>query len=483
MPKLFELSGEKFMQGLSLQSSLAMGGLFQNALNFDPFAKFGIFKGSPVAVQKGSSVITSDIRAFVPFSDSKAKLLAMSNYAGSGKCAYLINITDDTYTDVTSAFHTETSPGTPVLTSDCIYYKGRLLYDSASQIRSVSTTPNDDQAVEFASTFGDFHPFHIGPDNYLYYGNQANVGKVVTANATTSNTGQALTFSNTSLTVKDLTDDGIYLVIVADTNDLNIAGLTSICKVMFWDMSKSYSDYVWNIPDTYIIGVEYLDNTVYVFGYNGIYVCSAGTRPKLLASFLGDTPLRRPGSHTQIVNNGHSIIWTDGGTTGRLFAYGNPIPGKPKIFYQPYQTPNLSVAAKALVCCGSTYFTSTASNNLYKLNDTATLGGAELITCPIVLPQPYTFTEAKVVLSDSLTSSQTTDLTLSTANGRTISALSSKTSITDPNKTELLFKPLPASDSVPYFNEFVLDLAAGAGAEVEKVEIYGEPQDPSTQRI
>ena len=164
------------------------------------------------------------------------------------------------------------------------------------------------------------------------------------------------------------------------------------------------ADAIWDVKDSYVIGARFLENAVYFITYSGLYVCNVGTSPKLIRLFPTDiTALGRPANAYQIGGNKGSIFWVNGGNPiyHYIYAYGNPITGQPKIFYQPYQQNVGDFTNTCLAVAGTELIMGTDQPGLFFFNGGSTRGTVNVKSLDTNMPQPYTYGFTKVVLTKS----------------------------------------------------------------------------------
>lgn len=477
------------MKGISIQTDLAMGGLFQTASNFDPFELMGYLKPSLAPVTIDPTTITTQIDYIITPADGSSNpyAFAMGNRSGTGaKCLYRINLLTNLATDYSDQIM-QNNPTGAVVGAGLFWYGGRLIYRAINELRSNLFTPAaaSDVSILASALTGNLQPidFCVGPDGYLYYNAQSNysIGRIVTVTGTTSNTASAFLLE-TGMIPRALTFDGRYLVIMADNNDGKLTNATSRCRVYFWDCVKSTAEVIWDVPDSYLIGGKYVDGKITFIGASGIWVCSAGSPPKLVFPL---TSARLPAGPNKIGTIKNILYWGGSAIAGYVWGFGSLTGGKP-ILFSPFQTDlNGSLAHTAFAPAGSANFlAATNSPSLVLHNSGSTRNSATLQSAPMPLSQPYKFAYAKVTLRTPLASGQSISCGLYNANGLPILNPTSKTFTTDPNKQTLIFNPSPYSVTpLNRFEDCYLYLIAGVGAIVERVSVYGIPIDDYGQTL
>lgn len=487
MQKILELKGDDLMKGLSLQKNLPVGGLWRLAEYYSPFKKMGVLTPTLAAVEKYAGQLALPLKSLCFYKESgKAYLFGFGNRLANGKAAYKINITDDTIEDYSSYAHNGLTTETP-LNTFCTQYGGRILYDqnsNPSAVRSFSASDgSDDQAVISSGFLGSslyIHPFVIGPDGYGYIGNGRYIGYIKTANGTTDNSATKHD-TGYGFYVKDLDQDGRYLIVGIDDNPTNIQGVQSNCQVIFWDVAnaRTTAEVRWPIIADYITGVKYLDGWVYVYANNGVHICNFATEPRLFYPYTSESVVSAmPLLYNQIAKDGHSIYWIDPDGTSGVHALGNPIAGQPKIFYNPYSTGGANQNALAL--SSSNIFASTSDSKLFKLNS----GASDTVQIENVakdLLVPYTFDFAKINLKSRLSAGQSITFKLLNAAEETISAAETKTYETGGvgAKKTLIFHPKAEANQQTQFTDLYMYLSTNA--DIASIEIFGSPVSAANQ--
>jgi len=165
------------------------------------------------------------------------------------------------------------------------------------------------------------------------------------------------------------------------------------------------------------------------------------------------------------------------GTTGREYSYGAKI-GKP-IWYSPFQSNQSAFNQTTLVASGNYHVVGVddgaSGGKAYISNTGSTRTNATVVTAPNVLPVPFKFNYAKVVLKSKLTSEQAIDLSLFNSEGLTIKASDTKSySASNPRRT-FNFGPKVSGTMVTDFEDIYALINPQGGAVVQRVVIYGTP--------
>jgi hypothetical protein len=489
--KIFELKGKDIMQGLSIQSGLALGGIYQTAANFDPFETMGYLQPSLAPVQIDPATITTQTNYFTSTTDGY--VYALGHRAGTGgKCFYRIKVLDGTVTDYSDYIGKNEATGA-IPHNGLAFYGGRIIYESNNKLRSNANPPvngtgaNEDVEILATDLVGSTSTsliptvFCIGHDGYLYYTAVYGygVGKIVTTNATTNNINNAFTFTDHNLYPKDITDDGTYLIITADTNPLRNTDIESQCKVFFWDCISAKASIIYTIPDSYLISGKYIDGKVVILGASGIWICNQVSAPKLVFP-LSSTKL--PTGANQVTVKGNIMYWT--GANGKVYAFGAKI-GNP-IVYSPFVTTDSDNLQTAIISSGPYFFVSldagTNTPKIYQHNSGTTRASLTAQTTTITLPQQYSLSYVKMDLKSALSAGQTVSVKLLNGNSEVIMDTNDKAFATVGAIKNLVFNPKPATNSVKVFEDISLIVILQGGAVAQRISIYGVPTSDYSQK-
>ena len=234
------------------------------------------------------------------------------------KLYQVLTVSPYTVTDVTA----QITPGTSVY--GAIIWKGVYVYSTNNDIRANTFPVASGSDVQLKSGYNgtmDYRALCIGADGNLYYGDTPMVGVLTSATGTSGNTTNH--GIDNGYTVRDLVNDGRYLVIFADNNQQNNANClvgNYSCKVYFWDMvqtdgnNRIIADAIYDFADSYIIGAKMTDNGIEMITYNGVYVLSSTTRPKMIRPFpiTPNGRMGRPLNPSQIIFIKGSLYWVEG---------------------------------------------------------------------------------------------------------------------------------------------------------------------------
>jgi hypothetical protein len=488
--KILELKGTDWMKGLSIQSGLALGGLFDYAYNFDPFDTMGYLRGSLAPVTLDASTITTQVKHFTSVAYSAdGYVFALGDRADTGtKCFYKIKLLDNTVEDYSG--NIDTGHGGAIKHSGMTYHDSKVVYCSANNtIRSVSTTGTSDVEILTSAASGGFDfpvAFGMGADGELYYTNNtaSSIGKIVLVTGTAGNVSNAFTIADTSFRPKDITSDGIYTIIVADNNLYGSTISTASCKVFFWDNISSRATIIYDIPDSSIIAARYVNGKVVVIGASGLWVCNSATPPKLIFPLATS---KLPTGANQVVTKDGILYWT---SPTYVYAYGSKV-GK-DILFTPFRSTDNDNLHSALGTSGPYFLTGldtgTNTPKVILLNSGSTRTISQLQSVTTSLPQPYTFSYAKVVLKESLGTGDKVTLSVFNGEGNVVMAATDKSYAVNGAKKTLIFNPiLSIGSGVTEFIDLKAYLEINQGETgdviVQRVSVYGIPQEDYSQKI
>jgi hypothetical protein len=483
--KIFELKGDDWMKGYSLQTASAVGGLFSSTSNFDPFEISGMMQCSLASSTASNLSITTTPTTLTHWHRSGAsKILAHSP-------TKLYEVLDGTpWTTLDKTTEVTITGGV----RGAIMYKGKYVYSLASSVRASTLSGSDIQILSGVASDGIWHPLVAAADKNLYQMDYSTINKITSVTGTAGNELQKVNLEE-GMYARHAVNDGRYLAILADNNptgDYNIMGGTTPpvpqngkyrCQVLFWDLIKNQFDQIFEFSDSYLIGGAYLDGGIYIFGGDNLYVCNLSTAPKAIFSFrTGSTITEKPQNPFQITQAKHSIYWT-GQSNGSVYAYGSLFPGMKKVFYQPFAA---GYTPSALTYSGNNFYIGTSgSDNFLRVTSTgSTRNTGSVMTAPIVLPRAFKFSHIKMVMqrplvfADSINAymvSQEASKIITASNPKTFSQIGAKQSY--------VFKKTSAGSGldVPYFEDFQLIVSSNKA--VARVEVWGIPQDAQTQII
>lgn len=488
--KIFSIKGKDWMDGISLQPSLAVGGRFKTANNYDPFEVMGTMQPSLQWADITSTIATDPV-TITPFNDSGTSKLYVQS---ESKLYEVLDGTPWTVSDETAEIDPQDASNLGV--RGTAIYKNRYVYSLGTEIRSNTLPVASASDVQIWSsgfnTSGMWHPMVIGADKNLYVADRQRVIKIVSVTNTTGNV-EAATLE-TGFFVRHMVNDGRYLVLLADNNGTGEANIPEVpengnyrCQVLYWDMVKSTYDQIYEFQDSYLIAGAFLDGGVYVFSGNGIYVCDIANAPRQIFSWKGNTSISgKPSNPFQVTTNNGSINWLSSTVGPKIYAYGNPIPNEPKVFFNPYTIDANLELGTALATNGTNFYAATDEPTLQILNSGSTRTSATIQTAYETLDQPYKFAYAKVVLRNKLSSGQSVTLGIQTQDGQVLISDNTTKSYTDGDvgaKQTLIFNQ--DTSGVSTYSDVFEDVSMilTTNANVLRVELWGYPQDNYSQQI
>lgn len=478
------------MKGLSIQPGLALGGLFQVASNFDPFETMGYLQPSLAANAIDTATITTTVNYLtsLDLGTTDGYVMALGDRSGTGaKTLYRIKTTDSTVVDYSNQIDQNVTTGA-VVHRGLGFYRNRIIYEQNNTIRSNTATPTGGNDVEILASSATNNytlvptVFKQGSDGVLYFNNINGVGKIVLTTGTIGNTQTAFTFTDTHLLAKDICNDGIYTIFIADNNYYQSSLIQGNCRIFFWDTIKSKADIIWDIPDSYVISCHYVDGKIIVMGASGIWVCNSATPPKLVFPLSAS---QLPLTTNSVTVKGNILYWGDRAVSTKVYGYGAKI-GKP-ILFTPY-TSSASDNLHTVIIASGNYFltavdTGTNTPKIYLQNSGSTRNQSQAITSTTQLVQPYTLSYIKVVLKTPLSVGQSIAMEIFNGNAGSISASETKDFTTYGAKQSLVFTTKTSANNFKQFEDLYLSIVSIGGAVVQRISVYGIPTDDNSQLI
>lgn len=480
--KVLELKQGDWMKGISLQDTFPIGGIFQSSsYNFDPFETMGYLQPALASVQLDSAINKKPTASVAMQSAGVGYVFQIANRtAGAAKCLFRIKTSDLTVT--TQSVSGGSAAGARTF-SGCGVFQGQVLtldVDNGFFYRIEPTAFTETLVAVGVSGHGaNTIPvvLHNAPDGNAYFtktGTDGKIGRITSAFALTDGIFQG----DPNLTPKDITNDGTYLIMIMDENPSQVANINVKCQVYYWDMDKANADLVQTIPDSYLISSRFVDGRLLIIGASGIWQAGIGTQPRLI---LPLTASQLPINNQAVSVSGNIMKWV-AGTSGREYAYGAKV-GKP-IWYSPFQS-NQSAFNQTTLACSGNYDVvgvddGASGGRAYISNTGSTRSSATVLTAPNVLPQPFKFAYAKVVLKSKLTTGQVIDLSLYNSEGIEIKASDAKSySASNPTRT-FIFMPKKDATQVTNFEDIVAYINPQNGAVVQRVVVFGTPLEDYT---
>jgi len=483
MQKIIDLQTKDWSNGISAQANMPIGGYFQSFRGIDPFYNQGL--ATPSFPEETVTPSTAP--------------LMITNF-NTGGVTYIYwhsatelkqTLKDSPYTQVDKTSEVSFVGGFAV--NGAIIWKNKYIYArQGSDIRANSlpvASGSDIQIKAGVNSSFDKMAFCVGADGNLYHADNSRVGILTSATGTA---GNANTFNiDSDFNVRDLINNGKYLVIIADNNnqlstDKKIGNYR--CRVYFWDMIKTTADIIYDVQDSYMIAGEQIDGNIYFFGYNGLYVCNLATSPKLIRPFTGYNGVSNqlPLHAYQLTQNKGSLYWVNGVSdavkNGNVFAYGNPTTGLQKIFYNPYSF-NGTGLHNIIQVVGEQLWIATAEPKMHIVNTSSGVGTGVIATLNQIMPNLFRYEYTKIVLAVPLSSGQSvTFLAVTGGGGNAVSSSETKSySATNPKQT-LIFRRIAGVNTLQRFEDIRLSITV-VGASIVRVTTYATSLDDSSEDL
>ena len=509
--KLIEISGKSWMAGLSVQSYIAVGGIFGEATNFDPFERMGVWIPSIQGTGRGSGTINTDTRQNLRY------IVDWSNSADSGHSYFYAfcnkntvysvkSILSGTVTDVSAQVNFadgSDGPDTSNGIRGAIRYRGKIIYISDTTVftGSIPLTLANQSRILIGLTsvvvggaltaYPIEHIPHVGPDRNLYITNGNSIARVTTIDTTTGNATQYLSFE-AGIRIRDITDDGQYLVIAGDdnrTSDTSGSNNTFSgqhrCFVAFWNMKSQDLTRIWEFRDGRIYSIEKTEDEIIIYAVDNIYTCNINNPIRPLIPLRGKTtiPTDSGTNPANTIRKGTGIVlWA---YSSVIAGYGRPHPYSDKVLFKLNRIPPAASASSipALFYNGAAVWASTNStgdgSRLYDFDLGSTRNSSTVSIAAIDFKRPYKFAYAKAVFRKPLASGEMLQLKINTANGnREILARSTVSNASQGAVSGHIFWPAPnatASNQTHTFENTTQIQMNNVGAEVTRFELWGYP--------
>ena len=474
--RILQLKDTDWMRGISLQASSLLGGIFSQASNFDPFEVLGMAQPS-LAGNAATGDALNTIAFLTPISTGG------TSYLYGHATSKLFQITSgNVVTDITTASGVITTSAP----QGAIFWRGKYIYALTGSIyaHTIGTATNTLLLSGLTTTVP--HIFTSGPDGNLYFTNGASIGKIVLDTGTTGNTATAFTDNDSATIYKDILNDGRYICVIGDTN-IGTSNGKFRCIVGFWDTIRGNYEQLYDanyIDDSYLIACKIINGAVYVIGKEGLYVCSVGTPPQLIADLTGNANIGStslPNGAALVTKRKGTLVW-GASASGSIYGFGTPIPGGTKIFFQPYTAALGNITAVAYL--GSILFAATSNPGLYAFTG-STRNNSIIKLSNLTFDQSYKFEYAKAVLRDEIASGQSIALQIHSKNGaKVVTDTDTFNFTTSPGKSTIIFyrKPTGTSD-VDSFDELSSITLTVGKIPLERFEIWATPQDPQNNQL
>lgn len=485
MKKIFELNKNIWGSGIALQPSAQRGGLFYQASNFDPFEVLDIMQPSRAPVRYGNATVTKQINYFANFTQSNLPYLYGFAGLGTTTALYEIKGTDGTVTDVSAQIATTASARGCVIWYDNVSATRGFIYATDTTVRanSVPVALANDLEILTGLTSAE-HKFEPGADGNLYFTNGNKVGKITSTTGTAGNILDAFTFP-AGYTIRDIANDGRYLVIIADNQTGTDQLGTYNCIIGYWDYASEQLTQRYNLQLNSVVAVQIMNGNAHVFSKEGIYICNVSAYPQILFPLNGTSSLVNsfPTKSSQVIKRGNDVILWGDGNSSKVYGYGSLGLGDKHIMFHPASVGAGNITALGVQGLSNTVtpiFIASSTPALYIQGISSTRDTASLITTSIVLPQPFKLSYIRVVAREVLSSGQTMTLSMSSQNYSKLASSSQTFSFTaDGAKQSKYF--LPITDTIQMFNDFALSFTSNFA--IQSIEVWGEPLEGPNQSI
>ena len=473
--KIFELTGNDFMRGISGYPAIPVGGIYRVASNFYPFDKPGIFKGVQTASAIAAAVIVQDTKYRVKVDISGNGHIVWFGYHGSTADVYDQNaitlVTTDKSAEVGLGISLDQVRGAGV-------YKDKILYSDDSYVFANSknlTLANEVTLISAGLVSGEERIFKTGPDRNMYFTNGNHVGRITVVTGESGNSPQYLSFED-DVIVRDLESDSQHLVIAGDANPTEEGEIEHRCFVSFWNMKSIDITRYWEFSDARIYSIRKIGNggEFLIIAENGFYVCSVSRPPRpifLRKNNATTIPLPRNPHGVDVFEN--SVIWV-ASNSGQVWGYGSPRDGQDRILFHISSGAGgngLAIAATDSRILNSHDGTSSTKGVTNVFGGSSGDATAILTVVDVSLERPYELAYCKIVLHTDLTSGDSIALQI----GNVLSLVTFSFAV-DGARKNFHVPPNDANDLV--FEQLDAISMNNIGAEVEKLEIWGYPQDP-----
>lgn len=440
MKKILELNKKQFMRGMARSGYFTedTGIWAGSARGINPFMKperanvnTGVLQTSVAPIDSTSTVVVDTPMAWVNDVD------VSSNYAmfflGSSGHFYKQILTSPT------AAPTDLRSGTPITdpaNGIAVYqpFGGTklLYYWQKTQIGTwdlSGTYPTgwDDNGSAYTGLQSTIHHPNHRFAGAVYYGNKDRVGRLIDDGASgVSFSLNVLDIPSDEL-ITTLWDDGTYLVI-GSTPNLTTSGTQQFntllgARIRFWNLQDPSWTREWEIKDAVnILSIRRVGSMLYALASNGLWEFTFSSEPKrVLWLSSSDAPVLSTtvGSHYCMDTYGDGVIWAD--AAGALQFYGSPMPGHPKIYYQPFTGASGNIRMVSANANTDYIFIGTDGPKYYA--QATTTGGTTGISPESIyfeLGAKYKIRRIDVVTSKKLVSGDILNITVANGQGETL---------------------------------------------------------------
>ncbi len=503
---LITLTAKHFLSGVSGNDYGGYGGIFKQALgvsairsigNFYTTASLGLLQAGPSGSSGGSGVIVDT--PVVGVRNAETTSASYLYILGSSGHVYKKDNTTGAPTDI-GATQQVVNPANgigifqPAGGTKYLYYAqqaqiGRVAVTSAPANRTSNSTTGasgdpwkDNWKTGLQST--NNHPFHLFLDA-LWFGNDYYIGKIQDDGAGAENFSLTALDFPTQYQVTALEDDGQYLV-AAITQDKSSALSQVGSKVIFWDTTSSSWQFEFPVMDT-IVALKRIGNVVYGLGARGVYTVSVSGGVKKV--WQKGTSVTNGGS-TRIVGPGMLSSFNDalviGGDNGEVAFLGKPDPVLPAGYHTPIVVDAGITAQVSFIDAEFQNSNIIVGDNstalklypmIYTANQQATGLSAE--TAYLALDQPYEITHIDVILGRVFASGDSITLQVMQNDGATYTTYGPNGGATTyaDQGARRRLRHKPNAPVICEDLKLKLTFTAGVVA-VRKICVYGNTADP-----
>lgn len=477
--KILEISGKDWMGGISLQSGIRVGGIFQTAIDFDPFNRMGFLQPSKSTTQYGSAQITKTIKYMAGIDIAGPFIIGYAE-GGGATHLYKTNATSGATTDESASITSSANA------RGLLFARNRLLYALPTTIRSVAAALTGDAEILTGLTDGE-HPMVVGADLNIYGidgGTAANnIFRIVLATAATGNVISVFSLEPGML-IRDIKNTGRHLVMIADNRNSSSSGAgTYNCVVAYWDYSSGTLSQRFDFRDSAMNAcVQQPDGNILVIGGDRLYLTNISTPPTPVFSFTGNSTIatRQVTTPAKVIVRDGIVLWADtnGGT---INAYGSLVGGQEKILFRPHTLANVT----ALVENFGQLWASTSTPALYGFWEGSTLATSTVSTSNISLDGTYSYAFARVVARSVLASGASVTVKIySRAGGGLITDQATFSFSADGTKQSKIISRVPGTVSTDamVFNE-IEKIEITTNVALQSVELWGQEVSQPNQIV
>lgn len=470
------------MGGLAFQRTSQLGGLFYSATNFDPFENLGIWQPALASVNYNSVAITKQIQYFANY--TTGNIAYTYAFAGSGATTalYSIKSTDGVITDESAQITTTASARGMAVWSDTASATRSLVYATDTTLRANAIPVASASDIEILTGLNSAeHVMCKGADGNLYVTNKNLLARVTSTTGTSGNSANVFAFDQ-NLIIRDIANDGRYLVIIADDNAGSGLG-TYNCMIAFWDYTSGSLTQRYDFKANGIISVKIMDGNAYVFSRSGLHVCNVSSFPRMVFPLSGNSSLTGiypPSSRAVAMRGADVILWASG---AQVYGYGSLGVGDKKIMFNPVTGSGtiVSLATQEKTSSIMNVLMGNSTPALHIQGISSTKSTSAITTSTFTLPQPYKLDYIKIIARDKLASGESISVQINSIDGSGLPSNQQTFSYaTHGAKQSKIFYPFEAQQQV--FHEFYLVLES-VKCDIQSIEIWGSPVSNQDQSL